>query len=169
MPKVRASSGMIGTTRGPNLSSRARLRSMRVNAMVVLTACVPEPASNSANAAGSGRSSGLRVRTRRWGSGPSSARRRSIMYWNSTESSFGRKYGGSSPSSMDSGISSSRWSRARISSSWSFVSFLIWWVALRPSTPDPSVHPLIVLQRMTVGLPEPRFSTAARYAAYSLR
>ncbi|MEY4009924.1 MAG: hypothetical protein RLZZ93_616 [Actinomycetota bacterium] len=142
---------------------------MRVKAMVVLTACVPEPASNSANTAGSGSSSGLRVRTSRCGSGPSSARLRSIMYWYSTESAAGLKYGGSSPSSMDSGISSSRCRRARISISCSFVSFLIWCVALRPSTPEPSVQPLMVLQRMTVGRPEPRFSTAARYAAYSLR
>ena len=33
------------------------------------------------------------------------------------------------------------------------VSFLIWWVALRPSTSAPSVQPLIVLARMTVGAP----------------
>ena len=37
--------------------------------------------------------------------------------------------------------------------SWSVVIFLIWWVALRPSTSGPSVQPLIVLARMTVGAP----------------
>ncbi len=39
------------------------------------------------------------------------------------------------------------------SRSWSAVIFLIWWVALRPSTSGPSVQPLIVLARMTVGAP----------------
>ena len=33
------------------------------------------------------------------------------------------------------------------------VIFLIWWVALRPSTSGPSVQPLIVLARITVGAP----------------
>jgi len=37
--------------------------------------------------------------------------------------------------------------------SWSVVIFLIWWVALRPSTSGPSVQPLIVLARITVGAP----------------
>ena len=35
MPKVRASSGMMGTTREPNSPSRHRLRSRRVKAVVV--------------------------------------------------------------------------------------------------------------------------------------
>ena len=51
MPKVRASSGMIGTTRGPNCGSRQRLRSSRVNAVVVDAACLPEPPSTSSKAA----------------------------------------------------------------------------------------------------------------------
>ncbi|MGH9108941.1 MAG: hypothetical protein ACRDY3_05665 [Acidimicrobiales bacterium] len=38
-------------------------------------------------------------------------------------------------------------------SSWAFVIFLIWWVALRASIWGPSVHPLIVLARMAVGAP----------------
>ena len=38
MPKVRASSGMIGTIRGPSSGSRMRFRSRRVNAIVVETA-----------------------------------------------------------------------------------------------------------------------------------
>ena len=41
------------------------------------------------------------------------------------------------------------------------VIFLIWWVALRPSISGPSVQPLIVLARMAVGAPLPRFSVAA--------
>ncbi len=44
MPNVRASSGMIGTIRGPMCSSRARLRSSRVKPIVVETAWLPEPA-----------------------------------------------------------------------------------------------------------------------------
>ena len=38
-------------------------------------------------------------------------------------------------------------------SSWALVIFLIWWVALRASISGPSVQPLIVLARMTVGRP----------------
>ena len=90
MPNVRASSGMIGTTRGPKCSSRARLRSSRVNAIVVETAWLPEPAVTSVNAVSAGSSSGRRARTTRRGIAPSSARRRSIMYWYSTESGGGR-------------------------------------------------------------------------------
>ena len=71
------------------------------------------------------------MRTTRLGSEPPSARRRSIMYWNSMESSAGRKYGVASPSSAESGISSWRYSRSRRRSSWSLFIFLIWCVALR--------------------------------------
>ena len=46
MPNVRASSGMIGTIRGPIDSSRHRLRSRRVNPIVVLTSCLPDPAAH---------------------------------------------------------------------------------------------------------------------------
>ena len=49
MPNVRASSGMIGTTRGPMCSSRARLRSRRVKPIVVDTSWLPEPPRSSAN------------------------------------------------------------------------------------------------------------------------
>ena len=38
MPNVRASSGMIGTTRGPKSLSRIRSRNKRTNAIVVATA-----------------------------------------------------------------------------------------------------------------------------------
>ena len=59
--------------------------------MVVLTACSPLPESNSLNASGLGRMSGLRAVVVRLGTEPPSARRRSIMYWYSTLSCAGRK------------------------------------------------------------------------------
>jgi hypothetical protein len=43
MPNVRASSGMIGTIRGPELGCLSRSRSSRTNAIVVATSCLPEP------------------------------------------------------------------------------------------------------------------------------
>ena len=43
MPKVRASSGMIGTKRGPMFLSRIRSLSRRTNAMVVAACCLPDP------------------------------------------------------------------------------------------------------------------------------
>ncbi len=92
MPKVRASSGMIGTIRWPSPLSRSRLRSITANAMVVDTDRLPEPASNSARVLSAGAGSGL-ARTTRWGSEPFRARRRSIMYWYSTESGGGRVEG----------------------------------------------------------------------------
>jgi len=90
MPNVRASSGMIGTTRAPMSSSRNRLRSSRVNTIVVDTACFPEPALNSVKMSGAGWGMGLARVTRR-GSEPSSARRRCIMYSYSGESVPGWK------------------------------------------------------------------------------
>ena len=48
-------------------------------------------------------------------------------------------------------MSSVRYSRSRRVRSCALVIFLIWWVALRASISGPSVHPLIVLARMTVG------------------
>src|ERR1041385_3932434 len=64
MPKVRASSGMIGTIRLPTVLSRSRFRSRRVNAMVVDAAAAPLPLENSANTLGAGVASGF-ARTRR--------------------------------------------------------------------------------------------------------
>ena len=108
MPNVRASSGMIGTTRGPICSSRQSPRSSRVKPIVVDTACPPEPARSSANGLSSGWPSGRRAVVVRLGIEPSSALRRSIMYWYSIESCAGRKYGGCSASIASSGISSCR-------------------------------------------------------------
>ena len=78
MPKVRASSGMIGTTRSPNPGSRAKARSIRVNAVVVDAAFLPDPPRNSSNTESRGSVRGLAVRTVRLGSEPPSARRRPI-------------------------------------------------------------------------------------------
>ena len=58
MPKVRASSGMIGTTRVPMPLSRMRFLIMRAKAMVVETAWPPDPLRNSSRADGSGAGSG---------------------------------------------------------------------------------------------------------------
>ena len=129
--------------------------------IVVLTSCLPEPARISSNGLSLGIEIGRRARVDRFGIEPSSALRRSIMYWYSIESWLGRKYGGSSASIADSGISSCRYSRSRRATSCSLVIFLIWCVELRPSKPGPSVQPLIVLARITVGRPLPRFSVAA--------
>ena len=159
MPKVRASSGMIGTMRGPISESRHSERSSRVNAVVVDAACVPDPAVISSYTVGLGRRSGRRVATWRDGRGPSSARRRPSRYSVTGESSGGRTYGGTSPSNAESGSTSVRCSRSRSSISWAAVIFLIWWVELRPSKPEPSVQPLTVFARMTVGTPS--VSTAA--------
>jgi hypothetical protein len=80
MPKVRASSGTIGTTLDPNRLSRHRLRSRRVKAVVVDAACLPDPASTSANAFSSGGSIGRRAVVVRRGSEPSRACRRWSRY-----------------------------------------------------------------------------------------
>ena len=81
----------MGTTNLPKPSSRARLRSKRVKPMVVLTDCVPEPLRSSSNAPSSGWGMAWFSVVRRLGIDPPSRRRRSIMYWYSTESSEGRK------------------------------------------------------------------------------
>ena len=77
---MRASSGMIGTTRLPMPGSRNRLRSKRANAVVV-DACTfsPVPATKSAYALAGGSCSVL-GRTTRSGIGPSSVRRRAWRY-----------------------------------------------------------------------------------------
>ena len=60
-----------------------------------------------------------------------------------------------------------RYSRSLNSLSSATVSFFIWWVALRASKSLPSVQPLMVCARMTVGWPV--CSRAALNAAYTLR
>jgi hypothetical protein len=83
------------------------------------------------------------------------------MYSYSGDSEPGWKYGAIPSSSAASGIS--MYKRSRSFFSWSGVIFLIWCVALRASKSLPSVHPLIVLARMTVGVPS--CSIAVLYAA----
>ena len=64
MPNVRASSGMIGTIRGPSSLSRMRLRRIRAKTIVVDTGVVL-PAANSASTAGAGAGSGVARTIRR--------------------------------------------------------------------------------------------------------
>ena len=135
-------SGCAGCGRTPS-SSRRR-------------SCCPD--ANSASTAASGLGRGCDRTTRR-GSGPPSSLRRSCRYCTSSESGPGWKYGASL--SWASGIGSSRRSRKTLSSI--SVSFFAWWVMLRASTPAPSVQPLTVLARITVGAPT--YSVAALYAA----
>jgi hypothetical protein len=89
------------------------------------------------------------------------------MYWNSPDFAPGWKYGGRYGSASRVASEMSRYSRSRNAFRSSRVSFFIWCVALRPSKLEPSVQPLMVFARMTVGCPV--CSVAALYAAYSLR
>ena len=159
MPKVRASSGMIGTTRRPIFSSRHRLRNNRVNPIVVLTGNSPDPIRSSWKTSSAGSESGRLTATRRVGD---PAERLSAFHhvlvfdgvfaWPEVrrvvffgiQSEF-RRGDGDDCAAQVTGRGSS----------------LIWWVALRPSKPGPNVHPLTVLHRMTVGRPLPRFSVVA--------
>ena len=77
MPKVRASSGTIGTQRLPVVLSRIRSFISRTNAMVVAMDWLPEPLSNAANDLSAGAGSGAIAWLRRAGAGPPSAARRS--------------------------------------------------------------------------------------------
>ena len=58
MPKVRASSGMIGTNRLPSSLSRMSSLKMRTTAMVVATCCLPDPFRIDFSASISGTTSG---------------------------------------------------------------------------------------------------------------
>ena len=89
MPNVRASSGTMGTTRGPNASSRMRFRSRPVMAMVVDTARPSDPLARPVNTDGSGSVRGRLLRIRRLGMDPPRARRRCTMYSCSGLSSSG--------------------------------------------------------------------------------
>src|SRR3981189_1503196 len=86
MPKVRASSGMIGTQRGPMFLSFIRSLSSRTNAIVVATFCLPDPRLMSPNVAVGGICSGMWV-VRRCGTEPPSASRRAMTYCASSDSS----------------------------------------------------------------------------------
>ena len=89
MPKVRASSGTIGTTRSPMSSSRSSWPSMRTVTMVVDASRSPEPSSSDLKRS----SGGVLIAgqfTRRSGRNPPSARRRESRYCISSLSSAGR-------------------------------------------------------------------------------
>ena len=70
---------MMGTTREPMPGSRKRLRSRRAKAMVVETACFPDPARTSAKAWSPTGGSGLALTTL-LGMLPASALRLSMRY-----------------------------------------------------------------------------------------
>ena len=78
MPNVRASSGMIGTMRGPMFLSRNSSLKVRTVAMVVATAWLPEPFLSDLYTSRLGSGSGLDL-VRRSGRKPPSVRRRSSM------------------------------------------------------------------------------------------
>jgi hypothetical protein len=88
MPKVRASSGTIGTMFLPMFLSFSSAVRMRTNAIVVEISRSPVPSSIAPNAERSGTASGGAVRTR-VGSEPPSEMRRSRMYFASSLSSAG--------------------------------------------------------------------------------
>ena len=92
MPKVRNSSGAIGTMRGPISLSLTRSLSSRTSAIVVATDCLPDPCFSSAYTLSPGSFSGL-ARTTRRGSEPPSCLRRSSMYSISGASAPGWKSG----------------------------------------------------------------------------
>ena len=131
MPNVRASSGMIGTIRGPSSLSRMRLRRIRLKTMVVETG-VWLPAANSASIAGGGGGQRLRRGRRARGIGPPSARRRSIEVLDLLGLRAGvvvrRVLELARPGSA---ARAGRGRRAAPASE----SFLAWWVMLRASTP----------------------------------
>ena len=88
MPNVRASSGMIGTQREPNSLSFIRSLRSRTKAIVVAIFCLPLPRLMSPNAFESGIFRALAL-VRRDGIEPPSSRRRSSMYWISSDLSPG--------------------------------------------------------------------------------
>ena len=79
MPKVRASSATIGTTRGPTALSRRITLSACTKAMVVEISRSPEDFSRRSNTARSGVGSDSSARRRRCGREPPSASRRAFM------------------------------------------------------------------------------------------
>ena len=89
MPKVRDSSGTMGTTNLPTFLSRTMVLSIRTNAMVVEISRSSEPLSCVSNALSAGISSGVALRLRA-GSEPPMASVRERRYFISGESSGGR-------------------------------------------------------------------------------
>ena len=90
MPKVRDSSGIIGTMWRFKFGSRTSADRMRTNAMVVEILRLPLPSSCGWNSDSGGASNGGLLKVRRAGRNPPNARRRSSRYCVSGESSGGR-------------------------------------------------------------------------------
>src|SRR3974377_2162655 len=74
MPDVLASRGMMGVKRAPISGSLISALSRRTNAIVVATACLPEPLRSSSYTESPGRFSGLARATRRGGTPPRAGR-----------------------------------------------------------------------------------------------
>ena len=148
IPKVRASSGTIGTTCLPIFLSLARVESMRTKAMVVESSRLPLPLVRASKASRPGISSGSSscLRSGRY---PPNSLRRSWRYLSSSLSFSGQINGISSISASETGILK-RSRKRRICSSPIFF----WeWVAFCPSPASPIPYPLTVLARITVGCP----------------
>ena len=158
IPKVRNSSGTIGTMCLPRALSFISAPSTRTNAIVVeisrpsLVAAVME---ENRSIAGTGRDG---ARSLRDGTKPSSARRRASRYSCSGEPSANFKYSTFSTCSSVSG----RWKRSRKASSCCKSIFLDWCATFCDSAEPPIAQPLTVCIRISVGLP---LSCAALYAA----
>ncbi|MNF76677.1 hypothetical protein D3C84_587970 [compost metagenome] len=120
MPKVRASSGMIGTIRSPSSLSLISCARMRTKAMVVEISRSPEP-SRMAFRVSSGGVGMLKLLTRRCGTKPPRAARRLARYLASALPSSGRKNGRFSSSSSLTGMSKRSRNFFRLSTSTFFT------------------------------------------------
>ena len=148
MPKVRASSGMIGTTRGPTFLSRTSCVRQRTNACVVEISRPSAVASSTgANASSAGAAIFSSAVRRRCGRKPPSARRRSCRYFISGEPASGLKNGTSSSLSSGTGMAK----RSRNSRIAAVSSFFSWCVGFLPSPTLPMPKPFTVFARITVG------------------
>ncbi|MNP19576.1 hypothetical protein D3C76_1121130 [compost metagenome] len=120
MPKVRASSGMIGTMRGPSSLSLTSCERMRTKAMVVEISRSPVP-SRIALRVSSGGTGTLKLSGRRFGMKPPSASRRSCRYLYSGPSCSRRQYGRLSNWSSRTGMSKRSRNSLRLSISTFFT------------------------------------------------
>ena len=147
IPKVRDSSGTMGTTLRPTCLSLSIMFMMRTMAMVVDSSRPsPDALSKASKDDRGGIANGSALR-RRWGRKPPSAMRRSSMYLCSAESSGNFRYGRASISSSFTG--SEKRSRKRAICSLSI--FFCWCEVFMASPALPMPKPLMVLARMSVG------------------
>ena len=133
MPKVRDSSGTIGTTFLPMALSFTSAVSMRTKAIVVEISRPSPVASSSGLNVSSLAASRLVLLRRRCGSGPPSFARTSRRYFISGESAAGLKYGISA--SLSSAIGMLK--RSRNWRSASIGIFFCWWAMFLPSPTAP--------------------------------